>query len=211
MLGRMSKSKKSIQEKTGKQEPLKCQEALAATIEQEHGGGQIQLESAIQLQNDRLSEALGTLVAQNDIQLRLLQKQLFHSRLCAWFLGIVAAVFAVCAMILVPPVRMALVGVNQVVVTAQEAITTADQMIASTQASLDKLQPVITSVVNVDIAGTLANLNSLVSESRLGLQNGLQQLNEAQEKLLSLDIATLNNTIKDFESVMKPLAALFGK
>lgn len=64
---------------------------------------------------------------------------------------------------------------------------------------------------NTRITELLNNVNTLVEQSGDALTEALGGVNEALNTISQIDIATLNEAIADLQTVIEPLARLFGR
>lgn len=95
-------------------------------------------------------------------------------------------------------------GIASYVPKINQLIDEANTLVVSTEGVMDNLEVVTTELAKVDYEGTINNVNGLVVDSQ-------KSVNEAMEKITAIDFEGLNNAISDLESVISPLAKLFGK
>lgn len=171
-------------------------EALAAAVQEQQQASQTK---TVHVQSD--SEALLQLVMQlneNAVeQTAQLKKQLRLTRWCGGVLAAMLVAVCIAGAVVVPKVSTALTQANG-------ALTQASDL-------LNDLRPTVTSLSQADLGGTLQEANALIKESRQGLAEGLEQLSSAQQKIEAFDIETLNRAIQDLQSIVQPLANLFGR
>lgn len=70
--------------------------------------------------------------------------------------------------------------------------------------TLSKLDEVTEGLSQADLPGLIKHMDELLAESGEGLQ-------EALEKVNSMDIETLNDAIGDLQAIVEPLARFFGR
>jgi len=87
---------------------------------------------------------------------------------------------------------------------ANETVVKVNTMMEDTNAIIDNMEKVTSDLVKLDYADTISNINSLVVEAE-------ESISEAMDKLNKVDFDKLNNAISSLESVVSPLARLFGK
>ncbi len=95
-------------------------------------------------------------------------------------------------------------GIVSYVPRVNSLLTKADKLAEETTVVMEDLEVVSAKLAKVDYEGTIDNVNGLVVDSQ-------KSVNEAMEKITAIDFEGLNNAITDLESVVSPLAKLFGK
>lgn len=150
-----------------------------------------------QAQLAALTELMTLLREDSARQCRYAKKQLFVTRVLTSILGAaLAAVLCVC-LIAAPRVGALLAG--------------ADDLVAQAQSMADELQTVSSQLSETDIAGMLTNVNTLVLQSQSAITTALTDVGEALSVIDSFDIEALNSSIRDLNSIIKPLALLLGR
>ncbi len=119
-----------------------------------------------------------------------------------------AIIISIVCFIIVIMVGIAVVSVIPKLVTlidsANTIVASAEGTLAEASVVLDNLNKVTTDLANQDIGGLFANVEDLVNETQVSV-------NEAMGKVMAIDIETLNSAIRDLQSVVEPLARLFGR
>ena len=72
------------------------------------------------------------------------------------------------------------------------------------------LETLTKEILDADIGGILSDASKLVKNTDAGVQQSLQELQQALEKLNSLDFEGLNQSIADLQAIVEPLSKLFG-
>lgn len=88
------------------------------------------------------------------------------------------------------------------VVILMRVLPQVEGMVAHMQTTLNNLESVTEQLTAMDLEGMIANVDELVTTGR-------ETLTETAGKLESLDMETLNRTIKDLAAVVEPLARIF--
>lgn len=109
------------------------------------------------------------------------RKQLNYSRIQCLF----SVITAVCCAAM-------LIAVLQLMPAVTELAGQAETILAN-------LETVTGELAKIDLAGTVSNINTLVTASQTAV-------GEATEKLNAIDLETLNAAIEDLANVIKPLA-----
>jgi len=78
------------------------------------------------------------------------------------------------------------------------------------ETALNDLSAVSRQLSAVDFAGMLQRVDSLITETRTGLNSALTESQAALQKIQQIDIASLNQSIADLRAVITPLKNLFG-
>jgi len=121
--------------------------------------------------------------------LKELKKQTLFVKLTFGLVAGIFAIFLVVAIIVVPKVTKIL---NDV----EETVASADEAVKSLSKTADEL-------AEADIAGLINNTQALVEDSSKGVTQAISKIDD-------IDIDGLNVAISDLESVVGPLANLFG-
>ncbi|HOO27913.1 MAG TPA: hypothetical protein PLU43_05570, partial [Lachnospiraceae bacterium] len=79
-----------------------------------------------------------------------------------------------------------------------------DEMMVQAQTVMDNLEQVTNELSESDISGMLEDVDSLVVSSE-------ENMAAAAQKIMDIDIDSLNQAIEDLGSVVSPLAKLFGR
>ena len=118
-------------------------------------------------------------------------------------LALVQCVFSVIAAVCCILLLVTALGfVPQVQLIADQAQSLTTQTLATqAQDVLTDLQTVTDELTQVDLAGMVTNVDTLVTSSQ-------SAVTQATEKLEAIDIETLNDAIADLSSVVGPLADL---
>ena len=109
--------------------------------------------------------------------------------------AMLALVVVICAFLL-PRLNIILQDVNTLMLQASS--------IAGDLETLTK------EILDADIGGILSNASQLVKNTDAGVQQSLVELQQALEKLNSLDFDGLNQSIADLQAIVEPLSKLFG-
>ena len=129
--------------------------------------------------------------------LKIAKKQLFWTRL----LTLLILALLVCLVV----IWMRAYPVLTDLAVKADALMTEVQIVA---ADLDE---VVKSLQEVDF-GTLAeNVDEMVRQSGEAVTGAMEQVGQALQTVENLDIEGLNNSISKFNSVVEPLAKLFGR
>lgn len=118
---------------------------------------------------------------------------LILSVLCLLIVGCVAV-----AIVMVIP------KVNKLLKTADDTIKQASMIMEDAQTAVDNLNQITTDLSQVKIDEIVTNVNNLVTDSQESIGQAMQQLNK-------VDFDGLNSAINDLQSVIEPLAKLFGR
>ena len=123
-------------------------------------------------------------------------RQLRYTRLFTIFCGAMLALVVVICAFLLPRLNIILQDVNTLMLQASS--------IAGDLETLTK------EILDADIGGILSNASQLVKNTDAGVQQSLVELQQALEKLNSLDFDGLNQSIADLQAIVEPLSKLFG-
>ena len=116
-------------------------------------------------------------------------------------------VCAVCMVVLTVTVLRLLPQIQGIVTQAQAAVGQASQTVRQVDTVLDYLEKTSYQLSEVDYAGMVEGVDSLVT-------TGQQSLEATMEKLNSIDFEALNKAIKDLSAVTQSLAnvtRIFGR
>lgn len=149
----------------------------------------------IQPGSDAVLELLKKIEAENAEQVSYAKKQYRMScvRTAASVLTLVLVV--VIAAIFVPQLRQTLAQVDTVLTQVDTVLTNLE----STTAELSDLVPQLSR----SVPALIGNLDALV-------QTSSEEITTALQKISSLDVDSLNTAIRDLQSIVEPLARLFG-
>lgn len=86
-----------------------------------------------------------------------------------------------------------------------------DVMMADVQTVVADLDEVAKSLQEVDFSEIADNINGMVRQSGEAVTEAMEQMDQALQSVEELDIEGLNAGISRFNSVVEPLAKLFGK
>ena len=89
-----------------------------------------------------------------------------------------------------------------VLISAVQLVPRATDTLAQAEEVLGNLAQVTEELEKANLPGLIENLDTLVGESGEGIQ-------DAMEKLGTVDIDTLNEAIGDLQAIVEPLAKLF--
>ena len=109
------------------------------------------------------------------------RKQLNYARIQCLF----SIVAAACCVVL-------LIIILQMLPAVQDFLTQAEVILSDLETATHNL-------AQIDLPGTIDNVNALLTTSQSGVE-------EAMEKINAIDFETLNNAIQDLADVIKPLA-----
>lgn len=98
----------------------------------------------------------------------------------------------------------AIVTANDAIVKANDAIVQVNDMLNDIQPAIDNLNQVTQELADADIDGMLKDVDKLVTSSEKNLGDALKTITE-------IDIKSLNESIADLNSVVKPLASMFRR
>jgi len=87
----------------------------------------------------------------------------------------------------------------------------ADVLMTEVQGVVSDLDQVAKSLQEVDFGMLADNVDGMVRETGEAVTGAMAQMDEALETLKNLNIEELNNSISKFNSVVEPLARLFGR
>lgn len=106
--------------------------------------------------------------------------------------------------VLIAVIVFLLIGVSSYIPKVNALIDDSSAIMKQASGVLVNLDSVTAELAEADIAGMLEDVDSLVVSSE-------DSMADALKKIEDIDIDTLNSAIKDLESVVKPLARLFGR
>lgn len=90
-----------------------------------------------------------------------------------------------------------------VLYTAATLIPRINSLFNDVQASVTNIQKISQELADADLPGMIENVDSLVTTSESSIQ-------DAMEKLNSIDFDSLNSAIQDLSNIIRPLGKLFG-
>lgn len=123
-------------------------------------------------------------------------RQLRYTKIFTLLCAIMLALVVVICVVLLPRLNTILQDVNTLMTQATS--------IAGDLEILTK------EILDADIGGILSDASKLVKNTDAGVQQSLQELQQALEKLNSLDFEGLNQSIADLQAIVEPLSKLFG-
>jgi|GEM_PF-6529614 len=94
--------------------------------------------------------------------------------------------------------------------TVETSLSQVEGMMQTAETALNDLSAVSRQLSAVDFAGMLQRVDSLITETRTGLNSALTESQAALQKIQQIDIASLNQSIADLRAVITPLKNLFG-
>jgi Fe2+ transport system protein B len=106
--------------------------------------------------------------------------------------------------VLIAVIVFLLIGVSSYIPKVNALIDDSSAIMKQASGVLTNLDSVTAELADADITGMLDDVDSLVVSSE-------ESMADALKKIEDIDIDTLNSAIKDLESVVKPLAKLFGR
>ncbi|MCI9364026.1 MAG: hypothetical protein HFG17_07185 [Oscillospiraceae bacterium] len=118
-----------------------------------------------------------------------LKRQLRMTRLVALFCACLAVVAVFACASLLPHITNVLSQANTVLVELETTAKT----------------------VNETIPNTMQDVNSLIAQSRMGIDTALVSIQTALGKINDIDIDSLNQAIADLAGIVRPLSALLGR
>ena len=87
----------------------------------------------------------------------------------------------------------------------------ADALMTEVQVVVADLDAVAKSLQEVDFGMLADNVDVMVRETGEAVTGAMEQMDEALQTIKNLDIQALNDGISKFNSVVEPLARLFGR
>ncbi|MGN0373257.1 MAG: hypothetical protein ACI4F3_10630 [Enterocloster sp.] len=90
-----------------------------------------------------------------------------------------------------------------VLFAAYRIVPKVNTTLESIQISVNNIQQISQDLSEADLSGMIDDVDNLVQTSETSIQ-------EAVEKLNSIDIESLNDAIRDLSNIVKPLSRLFG-
>ena len=106
--------------------------------------------------------------------------------------------------VLIAVIVFLLIGVSSYIPKVNALIDDSSAIMKQASGVLTNLDSVTAELADADITGMLDDVDSLVVSRE-------ESMADALKKIEDIDIDTLNSAIKDLESVVKPLAKLFGR
>lgn len=86
-----------------------------------------------------------------------------------------------------------------------------NSILNSAESTFTQLNMIATDINEADLPGMFGEINTLVQDGQAAASTAATGLEDALNKIESLDIETLNKTIRDFAAVVEPLSKLFGR
>ncbi len=123
-------------------------------------------------------------------QKKYARRQYRLMQVCTGIFGCLLAVVLVAGLVLYPKIN-ALMGQSEAVLT--------------------NLQSATSDIAQLDYAGTLGKVDSLLEKGEDGVAEMLESVKHALEILESIDIQKLNTAINDLQTAIAPIANLFGR
>ena len=137
-----------------------------------------------------LADLLNEIREDNEKQMKYLKKQLRVSQFFTVFLVVILTIVIFQIMSFIPKVN--------------HLMEQTETMMTDAQAVMKNIDAVTKELKEADLAGMLEDVDSLVVSSEKGMADAMNQVME-------IDIESLNQAIKDLQSVVAPLAKLFGR
>ena len=136
---------------------------------------------------------------ENQEMLNQLRKQTQYARLQCLF----SVIAAVCCVVLLLSVWSFMPALRDTASQAQSLASQAGELVTVAEDVLADLQTVSKGLAEADLPGMVQDVDKLVSVSQSAVQ-------DAAEKLESIDMQTLNQAIADLADVVEPLAKFFN-
>ena len=144
------------------------------------------------MEHQDMNHAVGELERCAKQQLKLAKLQCLFS----------AAAAVCCAMVLIAAISL--------VPRFLSLVETTEMLASRANVVLADLEMVTSGLAEADLEEMVGNVNGLVDQSREGVAVAKEGVELAVEKINAIDIATLNQAIKDFSDVVEPLAKFFN-
>ena len=90
-------------------------------------------------------------------------------------------------------------------------VTSATQLMSQVEVTTANLDELIKTLNRVDFVQLAENINTTMAQSGTALEEALKAVGEALKTLSSINIQELNEGIANLNSVVEPLAKLFGR
>ena len=136
---------------------------------------------------------------ENQEMLNQLRKQTRYAQLQCLF----SVIAAVCCVVLLLSVWNVMPALRDVAGQAQSLASQAGELVTVAEDVLTDLQTVSQGLAEADLPAMVKDVDALVSTSQSAVQ-------DAAEKLESIDMKTLNQAIADLADVVEPLAKFFN-
>lgn len=133
----------------------------------------------------------------NEKQMRYVRTQLRFTQFFTFFLVIIITCMSIGVISYVPKINGLLYDTNLMIEQTNGLMTQASGV-------LNNLDTVTAELAKTDITGMMEDVDSLVVSSE-------ESMATAVAKIEAMDIDSLNKAIKDLQSVISPLAKLFGR
>ncbi|NLG05611.1 MAG: hypothetical protein GX567_17575 [Clostridia bacterium] len=137
-----------------------------------------------------LAKLLNEIREDNEKQMNYLKKQLRVSQFFTVFLVVILTIVIFQIISVIPKVN--------------GLLAQTETMMTDAQAVMKNIDTVTKELTEADIAGMLEDVDSLVVSSETSMADAMNQV-------MAIDIESLNQAIKDLQSVVAPLAKLFGR
>ncbi|MEG1760325.1 MAG: hypothetical protein RR251_00330 [Hydrogenoanaerobacterium sp.] len=136
------------------------------------------------------SDTLLQMIAENsEKQVGYAKTQLMLTKLCTAFLAVLLAVSMVLSAFFVPRIN--------------KVLTQADAVLTNAKAVSDELS-------GIDYPALAKRIDELIVTGDIGIAKALDDVERALKVIEQFDIKTLNSAISDLNSVVAPIAKLFG-
>lgn len=136
------------------------------------------------------SDTLLQMIAENsEKQVGYAKTQLMLTKLCTAFLAVLLAVSMVLSALFVPRIN--------------KVLTQADAVLTNAKAVSDELS-------GIDYPALAKRIDELIVTGDIGIAKALDDVERALKVIEQFDIKTLNSAISDLNSVVAPIAKLFG-
>ncbi len=116
---------------------------------------------------------------------------------------VMVGVLLIVGLLSAPKVIKMVNEVDSLLIQTDAIMKEADAIAQNVHVVMSDLEVVANNLAESDLSAMLDNVNSLVIDSQ-------NSINEAMEKINSIDIVSLNQAIRDLGTIVEPLAKLFG-
>ena len=165
--------------------------------EQDEAEDQAQLDSLKDTDFKVVAKLLQDIRDDNEKQMRYVRTQLRFTQFFTVFLVMIIVCMSIGVISYVPKINGLLYDTSLMIEQTNGLMTQASGVITN-------LDTVTSELAKTDITGMMSDLDSLVVSSE-------DSMAAALEKIDAIDIESLNKAIKDLQSVVSPLAKLFGR
>ena len=121
------------------------------------------------------------------------KKMLSQSRLRTFFCGVIALVIAALG------------------IFAISAASQVNRILYNAESTFDNLNEIAADFQEVDLQGMLSEVNVLIEDGQSAAADASAGMAKAVEKIETLDIEKLNQSIEDFSAIVEPLSRFFGR